>query len=158
MDIASFICENNPIYRSEMNPFLSNLVAGYPFPRKRFRFFSQDLKTKSEQAKVESSTPNRTSCSCVNCSAFIPNETIRGDTAICTECSIETCVICRAAALVMDCNHIRSASTYLSVIYQPMHCTFRCGAKFWYVRSIEWNECDCEQWNEDRLVARANRR
>ncbi len=32
----------------------------------------------------------------------------------------------------------------------------RCGAQFCYLCGLRWKTCRCEQWNEERLVARAN--
>ncbi|KAF3066924.1 hypothetical protein CFAM422_008885 [Trichoderma lentiforme] len=31
-----------------------------------------------------------------------------------------------------------------------------CGAQFCYVCGIQWKKCSCDQWNEDRLLDRAN--
>lgn len=31
----------------------------------------------------------------------------------------------------------------------------RCGAEFCYVCGLKWKACGCEQWHEDRLIARA---
>lgn len=53
--------------------------------------------------EVEYGTPNRIYCHVPTCSAFITPESIKNDVATCSECSAQTCSICKGSTHTSDC-------------------------------------------------------
>lgn len=127
-----------------------------------------------ELKKVEFDTPDRTYCSNPLCSAFIRAENIVDEEASCPDCRSITCTLCKAASHGGDC----PADTALQQVLQTAdehgwqrcfscrrlveldigcnHITCLCGAQFCYVCAQRWKTCACLQWNEERLMSRAN--
>ncbi|AEO71239.1 uncharacterized protein THITE_2058763 [Thermothielavioides terrestris NRRL 8126] len=124
--------------------------------------------------KAEMDTPNRTYCHRPACSAFVPPPFVVADVATCVRCGKKTCAICKGAAHDGDCPHDEAVQELLRVAaengwqrcyachrlveleYGCNHMTCRCKAEFCYICGAKWKTCDCPQWNEDRLLARAN--
>ncbi|EXF74349.1 IBR finger domain-containing protein [Colletotrichum fioriniae PJ7] len=125
--------------------------------------------------EIEFSTPNRTYCHRPTCSIFIPKEFIRGDVGTCPQCQYQTCTMCKGAEHGnQDCAQDTSTQALLEVAaangwqrcsscrriveldHGCYHMTCPCGSQFCYLCGLQWKTCTCEQWNEERLVARAN--
>ncbi|KAH6691802.1 hypothetical protein BKA61DRAFT_647902 [Leptodontidium sp. MPI-SDFR-AT-0119] len=124
--------------------------------------------------KVEFDTPDRTYCSNPLCAAFIQEENIFDEEASCPGCKSVTCTLCKAASHEGDC----PADTALQQVLQTAadcgwqrcfscrrlveldigcnHITCHCGAQFCYVCAQRWKMCACPQWNEERLMSRAD--
>ncbi|KAH8586700.1 hypothetical protein B0O99DRAFT_665658 [Bisporella sp. PMI_857] len=137
-------------------------------------FLTEDLVHLYEQKKVEFDTPNRTYCSNPHCSAFNWLDNIENDQATCPDCDTITCTLCKAASHGGDC----PADTALQLVLQTAdengwqrcyscrrlveldigcnHITCPCSAQFCYICARPWKTCACAQWNEDRLLRRAN--
>ncbi|KXH27720.1 IBR finger domain-containing protein [Colletotrichum simmondsii] len=125
--------------------------------------------------EIEFSTPNRTYCHRPTCSKFIPKEFIRADVGTCPQCQQQTCTMCKGAEHGnQDCAQDTSTQALLEVAaangwqrclscrriveldHGCYHMTCPCGSQFCYLCGLQWKTCTCEQWNEERLVARAN--
>ncbi|KIW29679.1 hypothetical protein, variant [Cladophialophora immunda] len=137
-------------------------------------FLTKELRDQFEHAKVEFGTRNRTYCCQETCSAFITPGNIEGDRATCGKCGTMTCNICKKPAHDGHCPEDPELQATLSLATQSgwqrcygcdrlieldvgcNHITCRCGAQFCYVCGVRWKQCGCDQWNEDRLLARAN--
>ena len=61
-------------------------------------FLTKELKDQFEAKKVEFSTPNRTYCCLLACSAFVGADAIDNDVATCSVCYTQTCTICKSQA------------------------------------------------------------
>lgn len=70
----------------------------------------------------------------------------------------QRCYSCRRLVeLELGCNHM----TYVSSVPNSCastdgQCSCVCRAEFCYICGQRWKTCQCPQWNEDRLIARAN--
>ncbi|KAL0776257.1 hypothetical protein CaCOL14_007544 [Colletotrichum acutatum] len=125
--------------------------------------------------ELELSTPDRTYCHRPTCSRFIPKEFTRGDIGTCPACRHETCLMCKGAGHgAQDCTQDTQTQALLEVAaangwqrcfgcrriveldHGCNHMTCPCGAQFCYLCGERWKTCHCAQWNEERLVARAN--
>ncbi|KAM7183895.1 hypothetical protein V8F33_013304 [Rhypophila sp. PSN 637] len=119
--------------------------------------------------------PNRTYCSQAACSSFIPRELVTGDVATCPDCASKTCTVCKAATHPgIDCpadegvqqvlelgrtegwQRCYSCRNLVDLNFGCNHITCRCRAEFCYECGEIWKTCKCEQWQEERLIARAN--
>ncbi|KAL2258808.1 hypothetical protein VTK26DRAFT_7732 [Humicola hyalothermophila] len=137
-------------------------------------WLSSDLAREFPAKKVEMETPNRTYCHRPACSAFIPPQHIAGEVATCTRCGETTCAVCKCASHAGDCPHDPAAQALLRMAEENgwqrcyscrrlvelnhgcYHMTCRCGAQFCYSCGEPWKTCPCAQWDEARLIARAN--
>ncbi|KAJ5346956.1 uncharacterized protein N7506_000209 [Penicillium brevicompactum] len=136
-------------------------------------FLKSDLAQLYEKKKIELETPNRTYCYSTICSVFIEQSHIDGEVATCPECQHTTCITCKGRAHTGDCPN-DSAMRQLLLAAQENewqrcyscwrlveldhgcnHMTCHCGAQFCYNCGEQWKNCECEQWNEHRLLARA---
>ncbi|KAK4204522.1 hypothetical protein QBC40DRAFT_303409 [Triangularia verruculosa] len=125
--------------------------------------------------KIELETPNRTYCHIPTCSTFIPPQAINGNVAACVRCGATTCAVCKKAAHAnSDCpedpstqelirlaeeegwQRCYSCARFVELDRGCHHITCRCGAQFCYVCGERWKTCLCPQWEENRLLARAN--
>ncbi|KAG5958948.1 hypothetical protein E4U56_005241 [Claviceps arundinis] len=145
-----------------------------PIPIDRSRpFLSASLLGLYEAKKLEHETPNKTYCYVPNCSAFIPPAFVRDDVATCVKCRSRTCTMCKGQMHTQrDCPADTATTEVLQMAdvngWQRCyscrrlvdlntgcnHMTCRCGAQFCYVCGVQWKQCDCAQWDENRLVAR----
>ncbi|KAE9378173.1 hypothetical protein N431DRAFT_174373 [Stipitochalara longipes BDJ] len=136
-------------------------------------FLTGDLIQQYEQKKIEFETPDRTYCSNRSCSAFIRVENTANEQASCQSCLAVTCTICKAthtgdcpedmalqqaldAAQEHGWQRCYNCRRLVELIIGCNHITCTCRAEFCYVCGRRWRTCDCAQWNEDRLLARAN--
>lgn len=68
---------------------------GQHIPIEPGRWFSPDLVGEFRAKRVEFETPNRTYCSELSCSTFVPLAFIAGGVARCPKCSRRTCADCK---------------------------------------------------------------
>ncbi|KAL5633099.1 hypothetical protein ACGC1H_003553 [Rhizoctonia solani] len=137
----------------------------------------QKFETKSEEFK----TPNRVYCHNSTCSRFLgpaaSTEREKG-ARLCTQCWRSTCSFCKRAshASHVPCETDTAAQQVLALGRQEgwqscpschhmveldtgcYHMTCRCRHEFCYLCARRWKECTCPQWDENRLVAQAERR
>ncbi|KAK0666973.1 hypothetical protein QBC41DRAFT_396779 [Cercophora samala] len=125
--------------------------------------------------KIEFETPNRTYCNIPTCSTFVPPQAIKGNIATCVRCRATTCTICKKAAHAnTDCpddpstqelinlaetegwQRCHSCSAFVELDRGCYHITCRCGGQFCYLCGDPWKTCSCPQWEETRLLDRAN--
>lgn len=100
---------------------------------------------------------------CTTCKSAAHNGDCPNDEAlqqlldVATEKGWQRCYSCwRVIELDLGCNHITLAN--LPFFTESMLISFRCrcGAQFCYVCGQRWKDCDCQQWDEHRLLERAN--
>ncbi|KAK4695449.1 hypothetical protein P7C71_g2305, partial [Lecanoromycetidae sp. Uapishka_2] len=126
-----------------------------------------------EHKSIEFGTTDRTYCYNSTCSAFIPPAEIDGEKAACPQCEHLTCAVCKSSAHDGDCpkdlNYIALMEAAAAAGYQTCfqckrlveldigcnHMTCLCRAQFCYLCGNLWKECACPQWDEGRLIARA---
>ncbi|KAL4787730.1 hypothetical protein BJX76DRAFT_353991 [Aspergillus varians] len=136
-------------------------------------FLKPGLAKEYEKKKIEFDTPNRTYCYAPECSAFIHPSLINDTVATCPKCAFTTCTQCKGRAHIGDCPNDSAMQQLLDTAVQNgwqrcyscwrmveldhgcNHMTCRCGAQFCYNCGEKWKGCQCEQWNEHRLLARA---
>ncbi|RYO73876.1 hypothetical protein DL764_011042 [Monosporascus ibericus] len=155
-----------------------------PIPlRQNLVFLDADVAQRFRRKAVEFSTPNRTYCHNRSCQAFVPpsryapddgDERGRAVAACCAECGARTCTECKAAAhgggdcpndvqlqqviqLARDQGWQRCQNCWGMVELNMgcNHMTCRCGFQFCYVCGSRWKTCQCEHWDEHRLLERA---
>ncbi|EED14044.1 IBR finger domain protein [Talaromyces stipitatus ATCC 10500] len=136
-------------------------------------FLKSDLVQQFEKKKIEFETPNRTYCYNTQCSVFIPPAHINGEIATCPNCGFTTCTSCKARAHTGDCldeatqqlmatarengwQRCYSCWRMVELNYGCNHMTCRCGAQFCYNCGERWKTCQCEQWDQHRLLSRAH--
>ncbi|KAF2423376.1 ariadne RING finger [Tothia fuscella] len=124
-------------------------------------------------AVIESTTEKRTYCSNAQCGKFIPPMEIDADDAKCGRCGFVTCVHCRSPSHEGECLQDEALQSTLALAARQgwrrcnqcramvelnvgcYHMTCKCGGEFCYLCGVAWKGCTCPQWEEDRLVARA---
>ncbi|KAK4233576.1 hypothetical protein C8A03DRAFT_47915 [Achaetomium macrosporum] len=126
--------------------------------------------------EAEFRTPAAQRTYCRACSTFVPPEYVKGDVAYCGQpgCSAQTCTFCKAASHeATDCpqdptrqdvlrlaaaegwQHCFGCKRIVELDAGCYHITCRCGAQFCYVCGEAWKRCQCPQWDERRLLRRA---
>ncbi|KAK1834562.1 hypothetical protein QBC39DRAFT_343403 [Podospora conica] len=150
---------------------------GQPVPIDSVRtILSAELRGQFAAKKIEFETPNRTYCHRPACSTFIPREFIQVDVARCVQprCRATTCTLCKGASHVgADCPNDASTQAIIELAREAgwqrclacrtfveletgcNHMTCRCGHEFCYTCGARWKTCGCAQWDEERLVVRA---
>ncbi|KAI7219520.1 hypothetical protein KC333_g2901 [Hortaea werneckii] len=128
-------------------------------------FLGKDLASRFSAKAVEFSTSNRLYCHDANCAAFIPPQTIKGETAECPDCKQETCTTCKAASHQGDCPQDTALQQVLSVAQDQGwqtctcgrmlihgggcdHMTCVCGHQFCYNCGRAWKTCTCDSFDE----------
>ncbi|KAK4996026.1 hypothetical protein LTR66_004278 [Elasticomyces elasticus] len=122
-------------------------------------FLSSELTRRFEKKSIELDSKDRTYCFAPSCSTFISNDNIKGDIATCLECSRTTCVTCKAAAHTGDCPNDAALQQLLATAenqeWQRCYSCHRMVELNTGCNHIRWKTCQCPQWHEDRLYARA---
>ncbi|KAF4339196.1 IBR finger domain protein [Fusarium beomiforme] len=147
---------------------------GQNIPVTQGRWFSPKLVGQFQAKKLEFDTPNRTYCNKLTCSTFVPPAFIAGDIATCPRCQERTCIHCKGRYHRGVCPNDTAAQQMLQLAAENgwqrcyachrvveldigcNHMTCICRAEFCYVCGERWKNCDCPQWQEERLVRRAN--
>ncbi|RGP59664.1 ibr finger domain [Fusarium longipes] len=120
------------------------------------RWFSPTLVGQFQAKKLEYDTPNRTYCYKPSCSTFIPPVFIAGEhhKGICPDDTASQQVLQLASQngwqQCYACNRVVELETGC------YHMTCYCRAQFCYVCGDRWKRCSCPQWDENRLIRRAN--
>ncbi|KAG8686380.1 hypothetical protein FRC09_014171, partial [Ceratobasidium sp. 395] len=142
---------------------------------------SPDLVRTFERKAEEFKTPNRLYCNHPQCSAFlgsaVVNEREKANKQ-CTTCYRQTCTFCKAVGheSYVPCSTDAAAQQVLALGQREgwqscpschnmvelsvgcYHMTCRCRHEFCYLCAQQWKKCTCPQWDEDRLIAQAERR
>ncbi|RYP46725.1 hypothetical protein DL768_007115 [Monosporascus sp. mg162] len=155
-----------------------------PIPlQQNLLFLGGDVAQRFRRKAVEFSTPNRTYCHNRRCRAFVPpsryvrDDGDEGGTAVaarCGECGARTCTECKGAAhgggdcpndvplqqviqlaREQDWQRCQNCWTMVELNMGCNHMTCRCGFQFCYVCGSRWKTCQCEHWDEHRLLERA---
>ncbi|KAJ3502013.1 hypothetical protein NM208_g16816 [Fusarium decemcellulare] len=147
---------------------------GQHIPITPARWFPPGLVGEFRAKKIEFDTPNRTYCNEPSCSTFVPPTFITGDAALCPKCTRKTCIHCKGQYHTGICPSDSASQQVLQLATENgwqscYHChriveldigcnhmTCLCKAEFCYVCGKRWKTCACAQWDEDRLVRRAN--
>ncbi|KAH8883133.1 hypothetical protein GQ53DRAFT_664268 [Thozetella sp. PMI_491] len=124
--------------------------------------------------ELEFNTKDPTYCSQPTCSTFVPPQLVKGDVAVCPNCSTKTCTICKTQSHSGDCPKDTATQELLRVAEENgwqrcshcrrvvelsrgcYHITCLCGAHFCYLYGAKWKTCKCVQWHEQLLLDRAN--
>ncbi|KAF2663814.1 hypothetical protein BT63DRAFT_444285 [Microthyrium microscopicum] len=128
-----------------------------------------------QSASIEFTTKNRLYCSNVGCGKFLAPPTASGlDVVTCDKCLSQTCIQCKKAEHTGDCPEDEALQATLVLAAEMnwqrcnacksmieldtgcYHMRCKCGHQFCYICGVEWKKCRCAQWDENRLVARAN--
>jgi len=140
--------------------------------------FTQEFLDAFALKKLEVTTPNPTYCAVRTCAQFIRPEFIKGETATCTVCDVETCTQCKGEAHpdTPYCPQDDAVQQLLQLSrekrwQQCFHCkqmidlssgcnhiTCKCGTQFCFVCSKRWRSCDCPAWDIVRLITTAEHR
>ncbi|KAI0513282.1 hypothetical protein F5B22DRAFT_247586 [Xylaria bambusicola] len=136
-------------------------------------FLDANVVLQFRQKALELATPNRTYCHNTSCGAFIPRVNDPGTIATCPDCHRETCTMCKGAWHSGDCPNDEHLQQVLQLAREQgwqrcrncwgivelnqgcYHMTCRCKFEFCYVCGAPWKSCQCDDWNEHRLVERA---
>uniref|UniRef100_A0A8H7K851 RING-type domain-containing protein n=1 Tax=Bionectria ochroleuca TaxID=29856 RepID=A0A8H7K851_BIOOC len=113
-------------------------------------------------------------CHIKTCSAFIPPSSIQGDKAVCNRCNCSTCTRCKGLHHAGACPADPATQEFLRIAkdngWQSCqschrmvelstgchHITCVCKHHFCYACGVKWKSCECPQWDEQRLLGRAN--
>ncbi|KAF4957993.1 hypothetical protein FGADI_2823 [Fusarium gaditjirri] len=136
-------------------------------------FIPEDLLTECDNKREEFETADRTYCSEKACSAFIPLRSIEDGVACCTRCEKRTCINCLSETHEGTCiddpesqrvvrlaeengwRSCRGCKNMFELTHGCFHISCRCGHQFCYLCGRQWKTCNCPQWDEPRLMARA---
>ncbi|CAG9946053.1 unnamed protein product [Clonostachys rosea f. rosea IK726] len=147
---------------------------GQHIPIKPGPWFSPKLIGEFQAKKIEFDTPNRTYCNEPSCSTFVPPMFIIGEAAWCPKCSRKTCIHCKGRYHTGICPSDGASQQVLQLAeasgwqrcyacqriieldHGCNHITCLCKAEFCYVCGERWKTCTCPQWQEERLIRRAN--
>ncbi|KAH8648020.1 hypothetical protein BGZ60DRAFT_390969 [Tricladium varicosporioides] len=122
--------------------------------------------------RIEIGTTNRVYCCNRECSIFLPPRE-GAESLLCERCETRTCTICKNAAHEGDCPEDEAGQALRALADQEgwmrcprcgrtielthgcYHITCLCRTQFCYVCAATWKNCECPQWEEIRLLARA---
>ncbi|TDL23936.1 hypothetical protein BD410DRAFT_720326 [Rickenella mellea] len=133
-----------------------------------------------EKRLKEFNTADRLYCSNKACNGFLGERTTYSSSVGCGSCGISTCSRCTtlAHAIGAPCDPEAADAGVQQVIalgqeagwqrcpqcrqmvelaHGCYHMTCRCRAEFCYLCAARWKNCRCEQWDEGRLIAAAER-
>lgn len=134
------------------------------------------LRKKFQEKKVEFDTPGNDRIYCFNqsCNVFIVKPTsFTANTVECLVCGTRTCVYCKEEKHEKECREDEDMKSALALAKSQgwrqcgrclnmvelrtgcFHITCRCGSSFCYVCGVPWKHCRCPQWDEARLLERA---
>ncbi|KAF2106116.1 hypothetical protein BDV96DRAFT_450248, partial [Lophiotrema nucula] len=135
-----------------------------------YSLLPKELMRRFEAKVEETATPNPTYCSNTKCGSFVRAQSIKGLTATCGDCGVETCVTCKGkkhnglcpkdpnTQLLLDtaktakwkqCPHCNNMVELRSGCF---HITCRCKYEFCYTCVKKWKTCRCSLWQENRLI------
>ncbi|TEB19942.1 hypothetical protein FA13DRAFT_297013 [Coprinellus micaceus] len=134
----------------------------------------------AKRTEYEVSAQNRVYCSTPTCSAFLGSSDAQpaGSPDIaCGKCHAGTCTLCRNAAHPgtrcgenQAVDQVRALAresgwqtcpgcfTVVDLHHGCNHMTCHCRAEFCFVCGVRWKNCECPQWNEQRLIDTARMR
>ncbi|EAU87331.2 IBR domain-containing protein [Coprinopsis cinerea okayama7 len=163
-------CCQTPLAKDDVSYYLNNPSL--------FRRFEEKMR------EYDVPTKDRVYCSTPTCSAFLGSAlTLRGATlyyfnmpasTTCRSCSGATCIDCRkpahrgdtctqnetvaqlrALAREVGWQTCPGCSAVVELHHGCNHMTCRCRTQFCYACGVEWKNCRCPQWEEERLLATA---
>lgn len=155
-------CCNQPFNRHQAVDFLP-------------RDISSAFLSKAEELGIPAD--RRIYCPIPTCSAFLGSTASRLSDFACGECFVMVCPRCRqrshpgescpentAAIQVRDLARAQAWQTcptcqaVVELSHGCFHMTCRCRQQFCYICAVPWKNCTCPQWDEGRLIARAQGR
>ncbi|TFK65306.1 hypothetical protein BDN72DRAFT_845698 [Pluteus cervinus] len=154
-------CCQRPIPIPSILPLLSAAISSL-FQKKSLEFGVPSL--------------NRVYCPNPTCSTFL-GSTTSGQALTCHKCLLSVCRKCKQRAHPLtvcresrDLQAVRAlaqtegwqtcpgCNSIVELHVGCYHMTCRCGYQFCYVCAIQWKNCGCPQWDENRLLETAQRR
>lgn len=137
-------------------------------------FMRRELSEKFDEKEIEFNTTDKTYCANKTCTAFILPSTIANEIAHCQKCDTKTCLHCKNEEHDGECPEDSSLQVTLELAKEQgwrrcprcqtmvelrtgcWHITCTCGNHFCYNCGVQpWKSCRCDQWDEARLVERA---
>ncbi|KAK4508696.1 hypothetical protein PRZ48_002435 [Zasmidium cellare] len=144
-----------------------------PFPIAR-RYLTREIEAAFADKKEELDDADRHYCCVPTCSAYIPRDhRFVFDTARCPFCQEYTCTKCNSAAHTGHCpvdkgleevieagreegwQRCQRCKRMIELTIGCNHITCVCRAEFCYVCGAKWKSCRCPQFDEARLLERA---
>ncbi|KAF4630193.1 hypothetical protein G7Y89_g7949 [Cudoniella acicularis] len=139
------------------------------------KLLTPDLISGYWEKKIELETRDRTYCSAPSCSTFLHPVNISADQKLgtCPVCFVGTCTICKGSEHDGDCPKDDEIQKVLDLAKQEgwrrctecgrvvelktgcNHITCICKSEWCYFCGAPWKTCQCVQWDEDRLIERA---
>ncbi|KAK5724425.1 hypothetical protein LTR15_004470 [Elasticomyces elasticus] len=136
---------------------------------------NQILRSRFGSKRIELETKDRTYCHISTCSAFIRPQAFFGTQAPCPVqfAHGSTCTLCKQAFHYGPCPRNAELETLINTAQQNQwkqcfachrmvelktgcnHITCFCRTEFCYVCGLRWKTCRCVQWDEARLLERA---
>ena len=144
-----------------------------------FTFISTSLQRQFVAKVREFSVPagSRMYCSNPRCSAFLGASGSQTRNIRCSNCGTMSCPQCKDNAhpgkgcaehqLTAELREIATANKWqtcpgchaiVELRHGCYHITCRCSAEFCYLCGARWKTCECQQWDEERLLDDAERR
>ncbi|KAH7391264.1 hypothetical protein BKA64DRAFT_579085 [Cadophora sp. MPI-SDFR-AT-0126] len=138
-------------------------------------FLTEEIESTFGHKTVEYSTKYRVYCSATGCETFLtPEMTIREGAAQCSTCQAITCTLCKGPSHEGDCpvdedmrqlevlaegegwTRCPECRRMVDLIQGCYHMSCPCKTQFCYLcAAFPWKACECPQWDEDRLMERA---
>ncbi|PWY92769.1 hypothetical protein BO70DRAFT_357912 [Aspergillus heteromorphus CBS 117.55] len=131
-----------------------------------------DIARRFEAKSIEREDPYRTYCSNAACAKYLMPYEVYGYIGSCRHCQRQTCTLCKRRVhpgtpcvdehgevlnLAREQGWQRCARcrNLIELGIGCNHITCRCRYEFCYVCGVEWKDCTCELWDEERLLLRA---